>query len=655
MGTRSNATEPQMGAIVPIVIGTAGHIDHGKSSLVRALTGIDPDRLKEEKERGLTIDLGFAPLVLPDGRRVGIVDVPGHERFIRNMVAGATGIDLVVLVVAADDGVMPQTREHLQIMELLGVGRGFVALTKIDMVEPELVELAELDIRESVAPTFLADAPILRVSSITGEGLDALRDVLFAMAATTEPRSAAGVFRMPIQRVFSKPGLGTVLTGIPVSGSVKPGDVLELLPAGVRGKVRGIQAYKSSSESARAGHSSAINLSDVERATANRGDVLATPNFFTAQRMVAARVTALADLDRAIENRMRIRLHTGTADPAGEIVLLDAEELGPGASGLVQLRLDDPVVCAPGDRFVLRLLSPVVTLGGGVLLEESRYRLKRFKGFVVEGLARQEQSLGSPAALLESVLARGDDTTMSVEELSVCIKRERDETRALLADLRAEGRAVEPKEGRWVHPDRLEAELARVRAALDAWFAEAPHRLFVESIELRRRTGQEDASVRLLLDVLVERGAVTPAPGGRVAVAGREPELRPELAARVAEVDRRLAETGLQPPTAEELAGAAEGNPAGKAEARLVARALEHLIDAGRAVHVGAGLHMHADAVERAKAAVIANCTAHGQLEIPALRDELGTSRRFLIPLLEHFDAQGVTLRQGGHRVLKRR
>ena len=246
--------------IQPIVIGTAGHIDHGKSTLVRALTGIDPDRLKEEKERGLTIDLGFAPLELPDGRLVGIVDVPGHERFIRNMVAGATGIDLVLLVVAADDGVMPQTREHLHIMELLGVGRGLIALTKIDMVESDLVDLAEEDVRDYVRGTFLDDAPLVRVSAKNGEGMDSLRDVLFSLAAGAEPRSKEGVFRMPIQRVFSKSGFGTVVTGIPVGGEARIGDVLEVLPAGMRGKVRGLNAYKRSTERVRAGHSSAINL-----------------------------------------------------------------------------------------------------------------------------------------------------------------------------------------------------------------------------------------------------------------------------------------------------------------------------------------------------------------------------------------------------------
>ena len=309
--------------IQPIVIGTAGHIDHGKSSLVRALTGVDPDRLKEEKARGLTIDLGFAPLELPDGRLVGIVDVPGHERFIRNMVAGASGIDLVVLVVAADDGVMPQTREHLSIMGLLGVGRGLLVLNKCDLVDEEMIELAELDVRETVAGTFLEGAPLFRLSATNGDGVEAFREALFAAAAEVEPRSAEGVFRMPVQRVFSSRGFGTVVTGIPVSGAVGVGDALEVLPGGLRGKARGLQAYKQKTERARAGHSTAINLSDVGQDEVQRGQVVATPGYFRAVRMLGARLTALPDLERAVENRMRVRLHTGTAEVLGEVVLLD--------------------------------------------------------------------------------------------------------------------------------------------------------------------------------------------------------------------------------------------------------------------------------------------------------------------------------------------
>ncbi|MCL4159014.1 UNVERIFIED_CONTAM: hypothetical protein GTU68_011548, partial [Idotea baltica] len=375
--------------IQPIVIGTAGHIDHGKSTLVRALTGIDPDRLKEEKARGLTIDLGFAPLTLPDGRLVGIIDVPGHERFIKNMVAGASGIDLVVLVVAADDGVMPQTREHLSIMGLLGVKRGMIVLTKIDIVDEEMVELAEEDVRETVAGTFLEDAPIYRVSAISGEGFESFKGELFEAAGKVEPRAADGVFRMPIQRVFTSKGFGTVVTGIPLSGSVNVGDTLEILPGGMRGKVRGIQAYKQKADSARAGHSTAINISDVSHKEVKRGCVASAPGFYRAARLIGARLTMLPHLDRPLQNRAAIRLHTGTIEAVGEVILLDAAELQPGDTGLVQIRLEEPVVCAPGDAFILRLASPLMSLGGGKILEESRFRLKRFKDFVIDGLDRQ--------------------------------------------------------------------------------------------------------------------------------------------------------------------------------------------------------------------------------------------------------------------------
>ncbi|MEM8713597.1 MAG: selenocysteine-specific translation elongation factor, partial [Planctomycetota bacterium] len=330
--------------IQPIVIGTAGHIDHGKSTLVQALTGTDPDRWAEEKARGMTIDLGFAKMDLPDGRRVGLVDVPGHERFIRNMVAGATGIDLVILVVAADDGVMPQTREHLAIMQMLGVARGFVALTKVDAVDEDMAELAAEDVRESVEGTFLEGAPILPVSAQEGIGMDELRALLMQMASEAEPRESEGVFRMPVQRVFSARGFGTILTGIPVTGTLSVGDPVEVLPSGQKGKVRGIQAYHEAAETARAGHSTALNVTDVDHHEVHRGDVVATPGFFKPQAMVGARMLALPTLGMAVHNRMQVRVHTGTAEGVGEVVLLDAEEIGPGEEGLVQFRLEQPLV-----------------------------------------------------------------------------------------------------------------------------------------------------------------------------------------------------------------------------------------------------------------------------------------------------------------------
>lgn len=633
--------------IHPIVIGTAGHIDHGKSSLVRALTGVDPDRLKEEKERGLTIDLGFAPLELPDGRLVGIVDVPGHERFIRNMVAGATGIDLVVLVVAADDGVMPQTTEHLQIMQLLGVERGLVALNKIDKVDAEMVDLAEEDVRDNLQGTFLDGAPICRLSAVSGEGLDAFRERLFEMAADGQPRSVDGIFRMPVQRVFTKSGFGTVVTGIPVSGEARTGDVLEVLPAGVRGKIRGLNAYRQGTDSIRAGHSSAVNFSDVDHHSVKRGDVVATPGFFAPQRMVAARFSALPALDRPVTNRMPIRLHTGTADVPGEVILLDREQVLAGESALIQLRLQVPLLCAPGDRFVLRLLSPIATLGGGIILEESRHRLKRFKEFVLEGLEHQEESLASPEALLESILARGGEELSSTTELAVAVKRSRAETRGLLEGLASQGRVLSPRQDRWIHVDRMESAASRTRRGLEEWFAEQPHRSLMDVRELRRRSRLEDSFLSVVLSELGEREALEQLSGGRLRLCGREPQLSEAMRALAETVADRYREARLQPPLPAELVDSLSTR---SSELQPV---LDHLVDTAVLERIGADLFVACSVLDEARAAIEENCRKHGHLEIPELRDRLSTSRKFLIPILEYFDAQGLTARQGGHRVLR--
>jgi len=639
--------------IRPVVIGTAGHIDHGKSTLVRALTGIDPDRLKEERERGLTIDLGFAPLELSDGRRVGLVDVPGHERFIRNMVAGATGVDMVVLVVAADDGVMPQTREHMAILELVGVNRGMVALTKIDMVDPELVEMAEEDIHDFVEGTFLEGAPVMPISAHTGEGLEAFKAELEKLVFQIEPKSSEGVFRMPIQRVFSLHGIGTVVTGIPVSGEISVGSEVEVLPGGRRAKVRGIQAYGEKTETARAGHSTALNLTDVDKGKLERGAVVATPGYFRPISMVGARLTALRSLDRPVQNRMRVRLHTGTHDARGELVLLDKEELQPGEEGLVQVRLDEPVVSAPGDRFVLRLLSPVMTLGGGIVLEESRHRLKRFKRFVIEELGRQEESLESPKELLASVLARRGKEGASLGELSLEMKRPEGDLEQLVEELRSEGRVASPgKSGRWLAAEALEGEFADLTLALDRWFGAQPHRSKMDLRDLRRELGADKKRLASLLKDAAERGIVEELPGGWVRPLDHEAELPEKLLIALASLEKRLDQAGFQPEGTGDLAGAL-----GIREEELT-RITEYAGDRGELLVVGDFLFTRAKLAE-AEAAIIANCQgnteAPGQLAIPGLRDVLGTSRKYLIPLLEHFDNAGLTARSAGTRILKRR
>ncbi len=637
--------------IQPIVVGTAGHIDHGKSTLVKTLTGIDPDRLKEEQERGMTIDLGFARFQLPDGRTVGIVDVPGHERFVKNMVAGASGIDLVVLVVAADDGVMPQTREHLAIMTLLGITRGLVALTKIDVVEPALVELATEDVRTVVQGTFLADAPILPLSSITGEGLDAFKQALFALAAATKPRDPGTIFRMPIQRVFSAHGFGTVVTGIPMSGTAKIGDVLEILPAALRGKVRGLQAYSQTVESIRAGHSSALNLADVDHHVVSRGMVVGTPGFFKGVSMVGARMTALPTLERPIADRTEVRLHTGTSEVLGELVLLDHEKLEPGEEGLVQLRLSEPVVCAPGDRFVVRLASPAWTLGGGVILEESKHRLKRFKPFVVEELTRASQSLSSPRDLLDVTLARAQGGAHTAEQLAVEIKRNRTETERLLNDLKGQNRAARIGTGqRWIHVERLQRAKDKIATVLAAWFVEHAHREVVDVRDLRRLVGMEPEFLDAVLSELDKDGALKVEAGGLVRPRAPARERDDATGMLAQSVKAALESARFQPPSPTELS-ASTGR-----SAKEVQSALELLVDRGEAHAIQKGeIYLGHDAWSFAKDAIVRNCEKNRSLDIPTLRDELATTRKFLIPLLEHFDTAGLTIRQGTNRVLKRR
>ncbi len=634
--------------IQPIVVGTAGHIDHGKSTLVKTLTGIDPDRLKEEQERGMTIDLGFARFQLPDGRTVGIVDVPGHERFVKNMVAGATGIDLVILVVAADDGVMPKTREHLAIMSLLGIERGLIALTKIDMVDPELVQLAAEDVRAAVAGTFLEKAPIFPLSSLRGDGLEAFQKALCQMASQTPARSAQGVFRMPIQRVFSAKGFGTVVTGIPTSGEIKIGDTLELLPQGLLGKVRGLQAYSQGTESARAGHSCAVNLSDVDHKSVTRGNVLATPGYYRGVKMLGATLRALPGLHRAVRDRTEVRLHIGTAEHLGELVLLDVAELEPGASALVQLRMQEPVVCAPGDRFIVRLASPAITLGGGVVLEESKHRLKRFKAFVVEELGRAAQSVESPRELLEVTLTRAKDAVQTPEALSVEIKRTRADTERLLNDLKAQGKVRHLGLSRWIHAERLEHDLERVQTELSALFAAQEHRELMDVRELRKTTRLPADYLDLLLAEGETRGLWTAEAGGMIRKAGQRALAPAQQALADAALSRLLA-ARFQTPSPAELAPLI-----GAAEKPLLA-VLELLADRGELVFVTLEFALPKTLHEEARQAIIANCQAHGSLDIPKLRDTLGTTRKWIIPLLEHFDTAGLTLRQGANRVLRKR
>ncbi|MBL8724229.1 MAG: selenocysteine-specific translation elongation factor [Planctomycetes bacterium] len=630
--------------ILPVVVGTAGHIDHGKSSLVRVLTGIDPDRLAEEKRRGLTIDLGFARLQLPDGRWLGFVDVPGHERFVRNMVAGATGIDLALLVVAADDGVMPQTQEHVEILELLGVRSAIVALNKIDMVDPGLAALAASEIRELLRPTHLALAPILPVSAATGVGLEALRSELARCAAAVAQRDARGPFRMPIQRVFSLPGIGTVVTGIPQSGTIAPGDTVAFLPLGAACEVRGLHAYGGKVASARAGHSTALAVPGARDWPLHRGMVVATPDTCHAGSALDVSLTAVAR-GRPLPHRAAVRCHVGTAEVQGELVLLDRELLQPGAQCTARLELAEPVACAPDDRFLLRLQTPPRTVGGGTVLRVADTARIRRQQLAVE-LDALAAAGASPAARLRLELERCGPAGAGLEDLARALVLPEAAVLELLPEL----------------PDAVyDAELLRVflaahvqvgaeelQTAVAKILQHRPDAASVARSAVRTSRTLPEPLLAHLFARLIASGRARPGRRGHLLFEERLRPLPPERQELLQRIVARCAEAGARPPDRAELAQAL-----GVAvDADLLGSLLERAQDEGRLVAVGE--HWYASGPFRQLLLAIRdNCQSHGGvLDIPALRDGLGTSRKYLIPLLEHVDAMGLTVLRGGVRRL---
>ncbi len=630
--------------IYRVVIGTAGHIDHGKSSVVRRLTGVDPDRLPEERDRGLTIDLGFAPLKLSSGETVGIIDVPGHEKFIKNMVAGASGIDLVILVVAADDSVMPQTREHLEIMSLLQVSRGLIVVNKIDLVEEDMVELVEEEVRESVAGTFLEDAPVFRISAITGEGFEEFQAALDAAIHEVPPRDDGGIFRMPVQRVFSAKGHGTVVTGIPVSGGVSPGDQIEILPLGATGRVRALQAYKIPVERAHAGHSTAMNLSDIDFHDVHRGMVAATPGYFRAATMIEARLRALPTLKQALYHQMPVRFHCGTSEVVGKMFLLDRKQVNPGEEAYAQFRLAEPVVVAPGDRYVFRQETPMLTLGGGEVLDRSTWRLKMGKDHVLASLDRKEQALGSQPDYVASVVDEDPFALVSVKDLSKRAAIAEAELRVILTSLEEQGAIVPARGGHWFPGEGLGRARQRVLAGLDSCFRRNPYRVHVPKLEVRDEARLEGEYFEALLVKLDSEGVIESLRGGKVGLPGREVGLD-EADQKAYELLRETYRTQLfAPPRLDELAEAR------KLDLASLERLASLLVDQGLWVRLNPEVQLEAEAIEIAFEKLKTYFQANGPFSASVAKDVLQTTRKFAIPILERLDALKRTRRVGDAR-----
>lgn len=618
-----------------VIIGTAGHVDHGKTSLIRALTGIDTDRLKQEKERGITIELGFAWFDLPDGRRAGIIDVPGHERFVRNMLAGAAGVDVVLLVVAADEGVMPQTREHLDILQLLAVQTGIVALTKADLVEPDLLELAREEIDQALAGTFLEHAPRVVVSVVDGRGLEQLREEIGRVAVAAPARERRAFSRLPVDRVFVQKGFGTVVTGTLLDGDLSRGDQVMVMPGEIQARIRQLQVHGSDVDSARPGQRVAANLAGVERVQIHRGQVLFKGGHLHPVDKIAARLHLLPSASPLASNS-RIRFHSGSSETIGRAVLLGEEEVEPGSDVLVQFRLERPVVSVRGDRYVIRSWSPVTTIGGGEIIEVSRRRLSRRKNSVVESLLVKEE--GDPPRL---VLAYLDEQRypLSRQDLLARTQLAPAQLDAALTQLGQQVINFVADGSTWYcsGSSRLLAELEQLLAA---WHQDNPLRQGMPREEVRNHLFpglSSRAFARLLERVLP--GSKLEIRGHELAMASHKVELTPQQRALEHKLIHTLSQKAFAPPEREQLAQLGDVEPL-----------LMLLQQQGKIVAAGPFFFTR-EAESQAVEKVRNHFAGESQLTLAQFRDYLNTSRKYALPLMEHLDGAGFTRRRGDVRI----
>ncbi|MGH9727352.1 MAG: selenocysteine-specific translation elongation factor [Candidatus Acidiferrales bacterium] len=628
-----------------VIVGTAGHIDHGKSALVEALAGTHPDRLEEEKRRGITIDLGFAFLDLGDVR-LGFVDVPGHERFVRNMLAGAGGIDLMLLVVAADESIKPQTREHFDICRLLGVRRGIVAITKTDLVEPDVFGLVRLEIEEFVRGSFLEGAPVLGVSAKTGAGLEELKRELVEAAVGASGRDASRYVRLPIDRAFAMKGFGTVVTGTLISGTLRNEDEVELFPTGRRLRVRGLHSGGRAVTKAEAGQRTAVNLADIDAGEITRGTALAAPGVFHATKRIDARITLLPSA-RAMKNRTRVHFHQGTAETIASVGLLGQDALDADGTAFAQLRLDDAVFVLPGDRFILRQFSPLMTIGGGVVLDALAARHKKSDSRAIRALEAWES--GKRDEILAALAledARGLDLARIVARTG-WLESEARETIQRLAEARRIRIVSEQPLGvvSIEEFDRLQRDVER---QIDEFHKQNPLVPGIAKEDLRGRVAErvKPEVFRATLDDLITRRRIV-VTGDIVQRAGREIALSAEESRAKEQIAQEFERAGLAAPALNEVLGKLP------VDTRRAQKLLQILLREKTLVKVTEELVLHRAALERLRELLADYKRKHGErLSIAAFKELAGVSRKYAIPLLEYLDRQRLTRRAGDERVI---
>jgi selenocysteine-specific elongation factor len=631
-----------------VILGTAGHIDHGKTSLIKALTNIDTDRLKEEKARGITIELGFAHLKLPSGQLLGIVDVPGHERFVKHMVAGATGVDLVAMVIAADEGIMPQTREHFEICQLLSVRHGIVVLTKRDMVDDEWLTLVKEDVTQYLKGTFLENAPIIEVSSITGQGIDELVKEIDRMVAEIPERNSGNFFRLPVDRVFTMKGFGTVVTGTTASGSISVGDEVTIYPQELHSRIRGIQVHNEDAESVSAGLRTAINIQGMEKAQIDRGNILAAKDTLKPTFMIDVELDLLASSPRPLKNRAKARFHAGTAEIIATVILLDRDVLNQGERCFAQIRLDEPTTVLRGDRYIIRSYSPVRTIGGGWIINPLPLKKKRFSDNVLADLNLLNS--GDHIVQIEQFVRMGRFTGKDAGELQFLANLARKKVDEALKVLSARKKIIQysRENGLFIHEEYLNEATGEFLTILSEYHQNNPLKAGILKEELRSRT-LGATNQRLFnyivtqqsgLGVIVIENELLRLTEHRVTLASDQKEIRERI-------EKVYLKAKLQPPYFNEVNSEFPG-------AKGV-DILGILIKEGVLIKVKEELYFHKQAIDDLRERLTVFLKKNNEINPTQFKDMTGTSRKYSIPLIEFFDHEQLTIRVGDNRILRKK
>ena len=630
-----------------IIIGTAGHVDHGKTCLIQALTGIDTDRLAEEKKRGITIELGFAHLDMPDGSKAGIVDVPGHEKFIKNMLAGASGMDLVMLVVAADEGFMPQTREHLGIMSMINAKNGIVVLTKSDLVEKDWMEFVIEDVKNELKGTFLEGAPMIAVSSYTGEGIETLRQEIFSTIKNVKPKNTNENFRLPIDRVFTIKGFGTVITGTLIEGKITVGDTVYVYPDERTVKVRNLEVHDENVETAYAGQRVAVNLAAVKKEEIQRGDTLAYPESMESTMMLDVKLNLFSDTARVVENGSMLHLYHGTKNVLCKAVLMDRDHLQAGESCYAQLRLDESIAVKTGDHYIVRFYSPVETLGGGEILDSNPVKHKRNNPQVIERFKIKES--GTPEQKAEQAIAEYSPKFADIDYISRHLMIGKDELKKELAAIEEKNKLVWINESIALHSDFIQKLKNQLAEALNEYHSKNPLQKGMRLNELKQRLMPKGEMQNFNAVIsLFEKDNTIKLESQRAALSSFEIKINETMKKMISDIEKAYLASLFSPPDSEELQQLKYKDSRGEFK-----QAIEYMAENGVLINIAEHMYLHNDNLKKAIEKMEEIQKEKGEISLGDFRDKLDTSRKYALPILEYCDKQNITQRAGDLRKLK--